>query len=80
MRVFSNPHRNGNFEQKGGGSAVKNLPAMQEIQEMQDRSLGLEDPLEEGMAAHSSTLAWEISGTEGPGRLHPRGWKELDTT
>ena len=48
----------GNFEQKGGGSAVKNLPAMQEMQEMQVQSLGLEDPLEEGMAAHSSTLAW----------------------
>ena len=36
---------------------VKNLPAMQE---MWVRSLGLEDPLEEGMATHSSILAWEI--------------------
>ena len=36
---------------------VKNLPAMQE---MQVRSLGLEDPLEKEMATHSSILAWEI--------------------
>ena len=34
---------------------------MQEAQETQIRSLGLEDPLEEGMAAHSSILAWRIS-------------------
>lgn len=37
--------------------AVKNLPAIQETQEMQDRFLGQEDPLEEGMATHSSMLA-----------------------
>ena len=37
-----------------GGSGVKNLPAMQVTQV---RSLGQEDPLEEGMATHSSTLA-----------------------
>ena len=36
---------------------VKNLPAMQE---MCIRSLGQEDPLEKGMATHSSILAWEI--------------------
>ena len=35
----------------------KNLPAMQEIQETQVQSLGQEDPLEEGMATHSSILA-----------------------
>ena len=39
------------------GSAVKNLPEMQEPQEMQVQSLGWEDPLEEGMATHSSILA-----------------------
>ena len=33
------------------------------------QSLGQEDPLEEGMAAHSSTLAWRIPWTEEPGRL-----------
>ena len=38
---------------------VKNLPAMQEVQELQVRSLGLEDPMEEGMATHSSIFAWE---------------------
>ena len=48
------------------GSVVKNLPAMQE---MQVRSLGQEDPLEKGMATHSSILAWEIPGTEEPGGL-----------
>ena len=41
------------------GSAVKTLPAMQE---MRVRSLGLEDPLEEGMATHSSILAWKTLG------------------
>ena len=39
------------------GSVVKNLPAMPE---MQVRSLGWEDPLEEEMATHSSILAWSI--------------------
>ena len=47
-----------------GGSLVKNLPAMQETQEMQVRSLGQEDPLVEGMATHSSILAWKMPGTE----------------
>ena len=42
------------------------------------RSLGQEDPLEEGMATHSSILAWEIPWTEEPGS--PWGLKELDTT
>ena len=36
---------------------------------MQVRSLGWEDPLEEGMATHSSILAWRIPRTEQPGRL-----------
>ena len=36
---------------------VKNLPAMQDLQEMQIRSLGWEDPLEKEMATHSSILA-----------------------
>ena len=40
--------------------AVKNLPAMQETQEMQVRSLGWEDSLEEEMATHSNILAWKI--------------------
>ena len=39
------------------GSVVKNSSAMQETQEMWVQSLDLEDPLEEGMATHSSILA-----------------------
>ena len=53
------------------GSAVKKLPAMQEQQEMQVQSLGREDPLEEGMASHSSILAQRISWTEEPGGYSP---------
>ena len=48
---------------------VKNLPAMQESQEMQVPSLGREDPLEEGMATRFSILVWSIPWTEEPGRL-----------
>ena len=42
---------------------------MQEPQEMQVQSLGREDPLEEGMATHSSILAWRIPWTEEPGTV-----------
>ena len=52
---------------------VKNLPAMLETQETQVRSLGQEDPLEEGMATHSSVLAWRIPQTEKPGGLRSMG-------
>ena len=48
---------------------VKNLPEMQEMQETQIQSLGLEDPLEEEMAIHSSILTWKIPWTEKPGGL-----------
>ena len=40
---------------------------------MQVQSLGLEDPLDEGMATHSSTLAWKIPWMEEPGRLPSMG-------
>ena len=56
---------------------VKNLPAMQETH---IRSLGQEDPLEKGMATHSSILDWEIPWTEEPGGLQSWGCKESDTT
>ena len=56
---------------------VKNLPAMQETWV---RSLGWEDPLEEGMATHSSILAWRIPWTEEPGDYSPWGHKESDTS
>ena len=45
----------------------KNLPVMQKTQETQVRSLGWEEPLEEGMATHSTILAWRIPWTEEPG-------------
>ena len=55
---------------------VKNVPAMWEnwVQ-----SLGWEDPLEEGMATHSSILAWRILWTEDPGWLQSMG-SQLDMT
>ena len=59
---------------------VKNLPGMQEMLEIWVQFLGWEDPMEEGMATHSSNLAWRIPWTEEPGRLHSIGCKELDTT
>ena len=49
------------------GSSVKDLPAVQELQEMWVRSLSQEVPLEEGMATHSGILPWRISWTEKPG-------------
>ena len=57
---------------------MKNLPAMQETQV---QSLGGEEPLEEGMATHSRTLAWRIPWTEVPGRATVHGGlREADTT
>ena len=52
---------------------VKNLPAMQELQETLVWSLGGEDPLEESMATHSSILAWSIPWIEEPGGLQSMG-------
>ena len=49
---------------------VKNLPAMWETWV---QSLGWDDPLEKGMATHSSILAWRIPWTEKPGRLQSLG-------
>ena len=48
-----------------GGTVVKNLPANEG--DIRVRSLGWEDPLEEGMATHSSILAWRIPLTEESG-------------
>ena len=48
---------------------VKNPPAMEETRETRVLSVGQENPLEEGMATHSSTLAWRIPWTEEPGGL-----------
>ena len=53
---------------------VKNLPAMQETWV---QSLGWKDPLEKGMATHSSILAWRILWTEKPGRLQSMGLQRV---
>ena len=57
---------------------VKNLPP---VQETRGQPLGREDPLEKGMATHSSILAWRVSWTEELGGLQSvRSQKESDTT
>ena len=56
---------------------AKNLPAMQEIQEMQVWSLSQEDPMEEEMATHFSILAWKIPWIEKPGRLPSMGLQRV---
>ena len=53
---------------------------MQKMQEMQVQSLGQKDPLEEGMAARSSILAWRTPWTEEPAGYSPWGHSESDTT
>ena len=52
---------------------VKNLLANAGAVKDTGRSLGWEDPLEEGMATHSSILAWRIPWTGEPGGLHSMG-------
>ena len=54
---------------------VKNLPAIQETWIL---SLGREDLLEKGMAAHSSILAWRIPRTEEPGMLQFTGSQKVE--
>ena len=56
-----------------GGSVVKNLPALQDLQETWVRSMGWENLLEKEMATHSSILAWKISRTEEPCGLQSMG-------
>ena len=53
---------------------VKNMPQMWETRV---QSLGLEDPLEKGMATHSSILAWRIPWTEKPGGLRSMGSRRV---
>ena len=54
---------------------VKNLPA---IQETWVESLDQKDPLEKGMATHSSILAWRIPWTEEPGELQSIGLQRVE--
>ena len=56
-----------------GGSAIKNLPAVQEQQETQVQFLGGKDPLEEVMATHCTILAWRIPWTKEPDGLQSMG-------
>ena len=56
-----------------GVLVVKNLPVNAGDARHAVPSLGWEDPLEEGMATHSSILAWNIPWTEKPGRLQSMG-------
>ena len=57
-----------------GGSEVKNLPTMQETWV---ESLGQKDPLEKGMASHSSILAWKIPWAEESGGLQFMGLERV---
>ena len=57
---------------------VKNLPKVQETQEMWLWSLGQENPLEEEMATHFSILAWKIPWTEKPGGLQSKGLRGVE--
>ena len=53
---------------------IQNLPARQETQV---RSMGQEDPLEKGMATHSSILTWRIPWTKEPGRVQSTGLQRV---
>ena len=53
-----------------GSQTIKNLPARQDTW---DQSVDQDDPLEEGMATHSSVLAWRTPWTEEPGGLQSMG-------
>ena len=71
-KVGGRPKREGTVAQM-----VRNPPALWETRV---QSLSREDSLGEGMATHSSTLAWEILWTEEPGGLQSMGCKESDMT
>ena len=66
LKVKGNKHRGLSTDSFPVAQMEKNLPAMWETQV---RSLSWEDPLEKGMATHSSILAWSVPWTEEPGGL-----------
>ena len=77
------------YTRNPGGSAIKNLTVIQEMQEVRVWSLGREDPLEEEMATHFHILAWKIPWTEEPGGLwsmrsqrvgHDSDWAHTEKT
>ena len=55
---------------------VKNQPV---VQETWVRFLGRDDPLEKGMATHSSIVAWRIPWTEEPAKRVAKSWTQLST-
>ena len=59
---------------------VKNLLSNSGDKKEMGSILGQEDPLEEGMAIHSSILAWESHGQRSLVGYSPQGYKDLDTT
>ena len=67
---FINPHNSPSRKVSMMAQMVNNLPAMQGTWV---RSLGREDPLEEGRATHSSILAWRLPWTEEPGGATAHG-------
>ena len=63
-----------------GGSVIKNMPAVQKLQETWVRFLGQKSPLDDEMATHYSILlAWRISCTEDPGKLQSMGVENTQT-
>ena len=61
----------------GDASGKESACQSRKHKEIQVRSLGWEDPLEEGMATHSSILAWRIPWTEEPGGLWSMGQQRV---
>ena len=83
--LSKNTFKSTSVAEKGfpSGSVVNNPWAMQEAQEMWVQSLGQDDPLERGMATHSSILAWEIPWKSHQKSLvdyNPQGQKESNLT
>ena len=60
-----------------GGASGKELARQCRRRKPQGRSLGWEDPLEEGLATHSNILAWRILWTEEPGGLQSMGLQRI---
>ena len=61
------------FPDNWASLVAQRLKSLSRMQETRVRSLGWEDPLEEEMASHSSTLAWRVPWTEEPGGLWSMG-------
>ena len=70
---FYKPQFWGRFIRKGASRVLEWWRICQPMQVTRVWSLGWKDPLEKGMAAHSSILAWRIPWTEEPGGLQSRG-------